>query len=193
MLMILPSRARTMSRTHKRHRRNTELKLVLDDLVPLLVFHAHREVVANDRSVVDERVNAPEFRLRRLQRLLRSAPRRVMFEHEAAPFDPLLLQSMPISARRPPASSPCPPRWPLRAELERDRLPDTARSTGDQREFSFQWLHDAGAFASARRLASCWHPSAPTALIPGAARLFRPVSTDPRPAFDDGVTPQRRR
>ena len=74
-MMIRPQRCFIMPRSTARVRRNGAVRLTRDHLVPVLVLHAHEEIVAGDAGVVDQDVEPAQRRFGRPARACRPPSR----------------------------------------------------------------------------------------------------------------------
>ena len=160
-----------------------------DHLVPLLVLHAHEELVAGDAGIVDEDVELAQRRLggghelvdlRRGRRDCREARGRARRARRRAPRAPR------AACPRAPTIAPC--AWSALAM----RAADAAARAGDQRpscrsDRTWSALVPASCRASPRPR-RCRPACRPTASPrPSAMRLARPDSTLPAPSSTNSV------
>ena len=127
--MIRPQRFFIMPRSAARARRKPAVRLTSSTGLPVLVLHAHRQIVAGDAGIVDQDVDAAGRGLGRLGHRIRRRRRREVAGRR--------------HGRARPAPRPAPPAprrgagqhhgGALGVQRARDGAADAARSAGDER------------------------------------------------------------
>ena len=136
--MIRPKRAFIIGLAAARHQAERGLQVDADHLIPFLVLHPHRQIVARDAGIVDENIELAAKRLDRRghQRIDRGGVGQIARQGDmiAAEFGAKRLELLGIGPgnRQPRA---------LRGQRLGDRRTDPARSAGDQRGHACEVEH----------------------------------------------------